>query len=108
ILHTGPGTRRAGVGSAFLPAPWAYAPIMTVPYRRGMAMNSDRPWLAQYAPRVPADINPDEYASIVAVLDSAIASFRDRPAFSSFGKVLTYADIDRLSSQLAAYLLGEL
>ncbi|MDG6347992.1 long-chain fatty acid--CoA ligase [Luteimonas sp. 8-5] len=71
-------------------------------------MNSDRPWLAQYAPGVPAEINPDEYASIVAVLDSAISSFRDRPAFSSFGKVLTYADIDRLSSQLAAYLLGEL
>ena len=71
-------------------------------------MSSDRPWLAQYSPGVPAEIDPDEYTSIVAVLDSAIASFRDRPAFSSFGKVLTYADIDRLSSQLAAYLLGEL
>ncbi|MDQ2701796.1 MAG: long-chain fatty acid--CoA ligase [Pseudomonadota bacterium] len=71
-------------------------------------MSSERPWLAQYSPGVPAEINPDEYASIVAVLDSAIAQFRDRPAFSSFGKVLTFADIDRLSSQLAAYLVGEL
>ena len=71
-------------------------------------MNPDRPWLAQYSPGVPAEIDPDAYASIVAVLDSAIASYRDRPAFSSFGKVLTFADIDRLSSQFAAYLLGEL
>ena len=71
-------------------------------------MSSERPWLAHYPAGVPAEINPDEYPSIVAVLDSAIARFRDRPAFSSFGKVLTYADIDRLSAQFAAYLLGEL
>src|SRR5690606_24884738 len=101
-------TRRSGTGSAFLPASGAYAPIMTIPYRRGMAMNPDRPWLAQYSPGVPAEINPDAYTSIVDVLDTAIASFRDRPAFRSFGKVLTYADIDRLSAQLAAYLVGEL
>jgi long-chain acyl-CoA synthetase len=71
-------------------------------------MSSERPWLAHYPPGVPAEINPDEFSSIVAVLDNAIARFRDRPAFSSFGKVLTYADIDRLSAQFAAYLVGEL
>ena len=30
------------------------------------------------------------------------------PAFANLGKTLTYADIDRLSQQFAAYLLGEL
>jgi long-chain acyl-CoA synthetase len=78
------------------------------PAKGVIAMSSERPWLAHYPAGVPAEINPDEYPSIVAVLDSAIARFRDRPAFSSFGKVLTYADIDRLSAQFAAYLLGEL
>src|SRR3546814_14660047 len=78
-----PASTPAGRQSALLPASGAYAPIMTIPYRRGMAMSSDRPWLAQYSPGVPAEINPDEYASVVAVLDGAIAQFRDRPAFSS-------------------------
>jgi long-chain acyl-CoA synthetase len=78
------------------------------PARENIAMSSERPWLAHYPAGVPAEINPDEYPSIVAVLDGAIARFRDRPAFSSFGKVFTYADVDRLSSQFAAYLLGEL
>jgi long-chain acyl-CoA synthetase len=42
------------------------------------------------------------------VLDSAIARYRDRPAFANLGKVLSYGDVDRLSAQFAAYLLGEL
>jgi long-chain acyl-CoA synthetase len=74
----------------------------------GIAMSSERPWLAQYPAGVPAEIDVDEFPSIVSVLESAIAHYRDRPAFANLGKVLTYADIDRLSAQLAAYLLGEL
>jgi long-chain acyl-CoA synthetase len=71
-------------------------------------MSSERPWLAQYPAGVPAEIDVDEYQSIVSVLDSAIARFRDRPAFANLGKVLSYGDVDRLSAQFAAYLLGEL
>ena len=71
-------------------------------------MTVERPWLAQYPAGVPAQIDVDEYPSIVSVLEGAIASYRDRPAFANLGKVLTYADIDRLSAQFAAYLLGEL
>ena len=71
-------------------------------------MTVERPWLAQYPAGVPAQIDVDEYPSIVSVLERAIASYRDRPAFANLGKVLTYADIDRLSARFAAYLLGEL
>jgi long-chain acyl-CoA synthetase len=71
-------------------------------------MSPERPWLANYPAGVPAEIDPDAYPSIVAVLEDAIARFRDRPAFSSFGKVITYAELDRLSAQFAAYLRGEL
>ena len=67
-----------------------------------------RPWLAHYPAGVPAEIDVDEFPSIVSVLQRAIDRYRDRPAFANLGKVLTYADIDRLSAQLAAYLLGEL
>lgn len=71
-------------------------------------MSLERPWLAQYPQGVPAQIDVDEFPSIVSVLQNAIDKYRDRPAFSNFGKVLTYGDIDRLSAQFAAYLLGEL
>ena len=71
-------------------------------------MSLERPWLAQYPAGVPAQIDVDEYPSVVSVLERAIASFRDRPAFANMGKVLSYGDIDRLSSQFAAYLLNQL
>ncbi|QCU72572.1 long-chain fatty acid--CoA ligase [Luteimonas yindakuii] len=71
-------------------------------------MTHDRPWLAQYPAGVPAEIDVDEFRSVPAVLEGAIANFRDRPAFSNMGKVMTYAEIDEASRQFAAYLLGEL
>ena len=71
-------------------------------------MSLERPWLDNYPSGVPAGIDIDAYPSIVAVLDRATIDYRDRPAFTNFGKSLSYADIDRLSRQFAAYLLGEL
>jgi long-chain acyl-CoA synthetase len=71
-------------------------------------MPLDRPWLSQYPEGVPADIDPEEYPSVVAVLDASIAQYRDRPAFANLGKTLTYAEIDVLSRQFAGFLLGEL
>jgi long-chain acyl-CoA synthetase len=71
-------------------------------------MSFERPWLTQYPQGVPAQIDVDEFPSVVAVLESAIQKYRDRPAFANLGKTLTYAQIDELSAQFAAYLLGEL
>ncbi|MHB8911431.1 MAG: long-chain fatty acid--CoA ligase [Lysobacter sp.] len=71
-------------------------------------MNLERPWLAQYPAGVPAQIDVDEYPSIVSVLDNAITKYQDRPAFSNLGRTITYAEVDKLSAQFAAYLLGEL
>lgn len=69
-------------------------------------MSIERPWLSSYPQGVPAEIDVDEFPSIVSVLDNAIEKYRDRPAFSNFGKTLTYAEIDRLSSEFASYLLN--
>ncbi|TZF91293.1 long-chain fatty acid--CoA ligase [Cognatilysobacter lacus] len=71
-------------------------------------MTENRPWLASYPAGVPAEVDVDEYPSIVSVLQSAIEKYRDRPAFSSLGKTITYAEVDVLSARFAAYLLGEL
>ena len=71
-------------------------------------MSKERPWLAHYPEGVPAQIDIDSYSSVVAVLEEAFTRFRDRPAFASFGKKLSYGEIDTLSAQFAGYLTGEL
>ncbi|HPO25360.1 MAG TPA: long-chain fatty acid--CoA ligase [Arenimonas sp.] len=71
-------------------------------------MSQDRPWLSSYPKNIPATINVDEFPSIVSVLKSACDKYSDNPAFSNFGKTITYAEVDRLSTQFANYLLHEL
>jgi len=71
-------------------------------------MSLERPWLQSYPNGVPAEIDVDEFHSVSAVFDASVAKYRDRPAYSSFGKVLTYGETDARVEQFAAYLLGEL
>ncbi len=71
-------------------------------------MTQHRPWLANYPAGVPAEIDPEEYRSVPAVLEEAITRFRDRPAFSNMGRTITYAELDARSLEFAQYLLGEL
>ena len=71
-------------------------------------MTIERPWLASYPAEVPAQINVDEFPSIVSVLKAACDHYAANPAFSNFGKVLTYEEIDRLSGRFANYLLNVL
>ncbi|QNK01030.1 long-chain-fatty-acid--CoA ligase [Dyella telluris] len=71
-------------------------------------MSIERPWLAHYPEGVPPQIDINQYASVAAVVEEAFERFRHRPAFSSFGKVLSYGQIDELSRQFAGYLTGTL
>lgn len=65
-------------------------------------------WLSQYEDGVPAEINPDHYPSLAHVLDDSVVRFADRPALHSFGVTMTYAELDRLTHDFAAYLQQEL
>jgi long-chain acyl-CoA synthetase len=65
-------------------------------------------WLAAYGGRIPAEINPDAHSSVKAMLEDAMKRHADKPAFRCFGKTLTYADTDRLSRNVAAYLQQKL
>ena len=64
----------------------------------------DRPWLAAYPQGVPADIDPSQYPSLVALMDEAFTKYADRIAYSFMGKDISYAETDSLSRALAAYL----
>ncbi len=68
----------------------------------------DRIWLESYPEGVPAEINPDRYASINDILDQACRQFANLPAFTCMGKTLSYAELDRLAMAFARYLQGTL
>jgi long-chain acyl-CoA synthetase len=65
-------------------------------------------WLAAYGGRIPAEINANVHGSVKAMLEDAMKRYADKPAFRCFGKTLTYADTDRLSRNVAAYLQQKL
>jgi long-chain acyl-CoA synthetase len=67
---------------------------------------TDRPWLAAYPQGVPADIDPTQYASLVALMDEAFRQYADRVAYSFMGKDISFAQTDALSRAFAAYLQG--
>ena len=64
----------------------------------------DKIWLKSYPQGVPHEINPRAYSSLAEVFADGVNRFRDLPAFTSMGASLTYADVDRKSRELAAYL----
>lgn len=61
-------------------------------------------WLKNYEDGVPAEINPDKYSSLLDIFDNAFANYQDNPAFSNFGKELTFCEIDKYSRDFAAFL----
>ncbi|MFN7784610.1 MAG: long-chain-fatty-acid--CoA ligase [Lysobacterales bacterium] len=71
-------------------------------------MSASRPWLAQYPKGVPAEIDLEQYRSIVSVLEDSCDKYRSKPAFENMGKTISYDELDRLSYQFACHLLLDL
>ena len=67
----------------------------------------ERIWLTSYPPGVPADIDPGEYPSLVALFEAGIGKYAARPAFTSMGKTITYAELDALSRAFGAWLQAQ-
>ena len=65
-------------------------------------------WLKSYPSQVPAEINPDEYASLVDLFQASCKEFSHLPALTNLGTTLTYQQFDNLSRDFAAYLQKEL
>ena len=64
----------------------------------------DKIWLKNYPAGVPAEINPNEIASLQALVERSFAKFAAQPAYTCMDRTLTFGDVDRLSRQFAAYL----
>jgi long-chain acyl-CoA synthetase len=64
----------------------------------------ERIWLKSYPEGVPADIKPTAYGSIGDFLAASIDHYRDRTAFISMGRTMSYGELDRRSRAFAGYL----
>ena len=64
----------------------------------------ERLWLNHYPAGIPPDVDLDEFTSLVHVLQASCRRFAQRPAYSSMGAQITYAELDRQSRAFAAWL----
>ena len=64
----------------------------------------DRFWLKNYPKGVPADVDVNQYASLVQLLDEAFSKYSGQAAYTCMGKTLTYRDLNEQSAAVAAWL----
>ncbi len=64
----------------------------------------ERIWLKQYPAGVPADIDVNQYPSLVELLEESFKKFSDRKSFICMDKSITYGELDEMSAALGAYL----
>jgi long-chain acyl-CoA synthetase len=64
----------------------------------------ERFWLKSYPAAMPADVTWDEFKSVGELFERSAATFADRPAFHCMGKTLSFAQIDKMSRDFAAWV----
>ena len=65
-------------------------------------------WLKTYGADVPAEIDADRYPSLVALFEEAAESYADNVAYECFGTEMTYAEVERKSRAVAAFLQNKM
>ncbi|MCE9786848.1 long-chain-fatty-acid--CoA ligase FadD [Shewanella chilikensis] len=68
----------------------------------------DQPWINSLPADVPAEIDTSRYASLLEMLESAVNTYADQPAFVNMGATLTYRKLEERSRAFAAYLQNDL
>ncbi|WP_036170749.1 long-chain-fatty-acid--CoA ligase [Massilia sp. 9096] len=64
----------------------------------------DKFWLKSYEAGVPTEIDWTQYRSLTHLLEEAFHKYADRKAYACMGKSMTFAELDRLSGQMGAWL----
>lgn len=68
---------------------------------------SQCPWLKSYDPGVPATVDLTTYENIAEIFETSFQKFAQKPAFTNFGKTLTYHELDVLTCKVASYIQNE-
>lgn len=64
----------------------------------------DKRWFEQYQNGVPHEIDSTQYSSLVALFKESCHLHANKVAYSNFGSEITYAQLDTLTRDFAAYL----
>ncbi len=70
-------------------------------------MSTNHPWYKSYPKEVQQEIDPNQYSSIIEILENAMDKYRDLEAYENMGKSLTFGQVDELSLKFASYLQNE-
>ena len=65
-------------------------------------------WLQSYEEGVPAEVDLDEFESLIDLFEKSVALYRERTAYICMGARITYGELDRMSRDFAAYLQSTL
>ena len=65
---------------------------------------ASRIWLKSYPAGIAAEIGPLEHTSVAGLFEASCRKFAGKTAFICMGKTMTYADLDRASARVAAWL----
>ena len=60
--------------------------------------------MKNYDPKVPVDIDPDRYSSIIDIFEQSIEKYSANISYINMGKSITFAELDQLSRDFSAYL----
>ena len=60
-------------------------------------------WIKHYPAGVPAEIDVNEFRSIGDLFDKSVKLYGPRPAYINMDKVISYAELDRMSAAFGAY-----
>jgi len=69
---------------------------------------TDFPWFKNYPAGIPHELGPLEFSSLPELFETACKKYGDRIAFENLGGKITYSEVDKLSTDFAAYLQNEL
>jgi len=69
---------------------------------------NDFQWFKKYPVGIPHEIGPLKFGSLVELFETASKKYSNTVAYENLGGQLTYAEVDRLSSDFAAYLQKDL
>jgi long-chain acyl-CoA synthetase len=64
-------------------------------------------WLKQYPAGVPAEIDVNQYSSLIALLDESFRRYGDRTAYKFMGKAISFKEVDQASAAFAAWLQAQ-
>jgi len=63
-------------------------------------------WLKYYPPGVPAEVDVDQYSSLVQLMEDGFTKYAQRNAYAYMDRLFTFAEIDRHSAAFGAWLQG--